>query len=286
MNNHLKTLKEDGFVILDVLNSEEINYLNKLCEKFLTTKQNDFIAGSHFLAKADSDFINQELQKILKDKIHNWLPELVLMGGTLATKITGKSVLKAHNDWDIVDEKKYNSYNLWLALVDTNSKNGTLGIIPNSHLWQHEHRGMNISSNFESFTNQFLKIGIEPNLKAGQAILYNHKLVHYSKPNTTKQPRNVAIIGMRDKESDLQVSFTLDKKNIETYAVEESDFYPFEPEKIKANRKLIATKEERSLYNNWNEVLEEYQKNINDRYRIKTNFLATIKAKIYSFILR
>lgn len=281
MDNNTQ-LKNDGFVIIDVLSVEEINYLNSLCEKYLKSGQSNFIAASHFLAQADSDFINTELHKIIKERMQNLFPDLELLGGTLATKKSGNAILKAHNDWDIVDEKKYNSYNLWLALVDTNTENGTLGLIPNSHLWQHKHRGFGISSNFESFTNKFVQIGIEPNLKAGQAILYNHKLIHYSKPNKTNSPRNVAIIGMKDKAAQLQVSFSLDKENITTYAITQSDFYPFDAEKVSKNCSIINNTKDVNLYSNWNDIKLEYKKNINYIYiHKKISLLQKIKNKLF-----
>jgi hypothetical protein len=266
MHNLNNTLLADGFVIVDILDSAEIIYLNELCNKYLTNTQSDFIAASHFLSQAESNFINEELHTILKPKMQKLFPNLELLGGTLATKIKGKSNLKAHNDWDIVDEHQFKSYNLWLTLVDTNKKNGTLGLIPNSHLWQHHHRGFNIPSTFETYTEKFIKIGFEPDLRAGQAILYNHKLIHYSRPNITDNPRNVAIVGMKDRESSLQVSFSLDNKNIETYVVEESDFYNFDAQKIKEHKILISKECVQNQYKDWDDIYATYTKYINEKY--------------------
>ena len=233
------SLTNDGFVIIDLLDDKEIALLNTLAEKYLASSQQDFIASSHILSLEDSKKINDTLHQIIAPKAKILFPELSLLGGTLATKTKGNSILKAHNDWSIVDETKYNSYNLWIPLVDTSKTNGTLGMVAGSHLWKHNARGLNIANEFESQTNNFLKIGYEPDLKAGQAILYNHKLIHYSRPNTTINPSNVAIIGMKHKDAELLVSFSLDNKTIETYAVSDEDFYRFDAKKIKLNRPLI-----------------------------------------------
>lgn len=273
MNLSEKLLK-NGFVILDLINVDEVDYLNSLCHQYLKTQQQDFVSGSHFLPKEDADFINQELHRIIKPKTDVLFPELELLGGTLATKIQGKSVLKAHNDWDIVDEKLYNSYNLWLPLVSTNQQNGTLGLIPNSHAWKHTHRGFNIDGRFENFTNEFIKIGIEPELKAGQAILYNHRLIHFSRPNTTSQPRNVAIIGMKDKAATLQISLSVEPQIIETYQAEQADFYQFDVEKIRKNNKLIAKENYKKSKEKFSDFYAEFEQHLSEDF----SYLKTKKA--------
>ncbi len=240
MENNLNiNINTNGFVIVDILNSNEIIYLNELCNKYLQNSNTEFVSTSHILNKEDSDFINNELHRILNKKFEELFPDLTLLGGTLATKVKGKSNLLAHQDWTIVDESKYNSYNLWIPLIDTNSENGTLGLIVGSHKWKLQIRGFNIPNPYEKFTMEFLNTGYEPNLKAGQAILYNHKLVHYSRPNRTNKNRNTAIIGVKDKLADLQISFCVDDKNIETYLVNKEDFYKFDANTIRLNNPII-----------------------------------------------
>lgn len=274
-------LLDNGFVIINLLNVDEVSYFNELCQKYLKTDQQDFISGSHFLSKEENAFINNELHKTIKSKVQVLFPDLELLGGTLATKKKGKSVLKAHNDWDIVNEKSYNSYNLWISLVDTDKYNGTLGLVPNSHLWQHGHRGFGIAGQFEQFTNDFVNLGIEPELKAGQAILYNHKLIHFSRPNQKDEARNVAIIGMKDKAASLQVSLSTDGQFIETYAVEEADFYGFNIENIK-QKPLISKEPVVTQKLTLSQIKKLYQQHLSEAYKStnqsSSSFIDKIKA--------
>ncbi len=234
-------LEQNGFEVVDLLNKQDVETLNALIAEYLPHQGSDFVSSSHFLSEKDSKYINEQLHKVVKPVTDVLFPELELLGGTLATKIKGKSILKAHNDWSIVDESRYNSYNLWIALVDTDEQNGTLGLIPGSHLWDSTPRGMGIPGVYEVHTAAFLRAGYEPPLQAGQAILYNHRLVHYSRPNISAKPRNVAIIGMKDRNADLCVSVCFDNATIQTYAARQEDFYVFDANKIRANNKLIAT---------------------------------------------
>jgi Phytanoyl-CoA dioxygenase (PhyH) len=230
----ISRLNEVGFLIVDLLKEQDIAYLNQLCDRYLLSAQTDFVSSSHLLDISDSDFINSELHRIVLPVFSKIFPELQLLGGTLATKVTGNAVLSAHQDWSIVDESRFRSYNLWIPLVDTNRENGTLGMVPGSHRWTTSVRGLNIPNPFEKFTGQITSIGHEPDLKAGQAILYDHRLVHYSRPNQTSRRRNTAIIGVKDKQAELRVSFCLDGKAVQTYAVDETAFYRFDPEAVRA----------------------------------------------------
>ena len=282
MNNDLNIkLVANGFVIVDLLSKDEVVYLNKLCGQYLQITQTDFVSSSHILNQKDSDFINDELHKILQHKFESLFPTLQLLGGTLATKIKGKSNLEAHQDWTIVDENKFNSYNLWIPLVDTNSENGTLGLIPGSHKWNNNLRGFNIPNDYGKFTKQFLQIGCEPSINAGQAILYNHKLVHYSRPNITNENRNVSIVGVKEKAADLRISFCLDNKEIETYTMSEVEFYKFDAQKIKANKQFIEANKLNSNKLNWKNILNKYTENLPEEFQ----YLISKRESIFSKLL-
>ncbi len=250
----MSTWKEDGYCIVDALDSSEVTYLNELCVRYLHSQDGEFISSSHFLDRTTSDFINDEIHRLLKDKMYVQFPDLELLGGTLATKLMGKNNLVAHQDWSIVDETLFSSYNLWIALVDTDKENGTLGVVKGSHLWCDSVRGLNIPNPYDKYTDKFLKIGEEPRLKAGQAILYDHRLIHYSRPNRTRHPRNVAIVGMKPQQAALRVSFSMNGIEVLTYAVEEQDFYRFDVNNVIANRMVIGkNKLEYKVYT-WREI--------------------------------
>ncbi len=279
-----RKLETNGFVIIDLLSKVDVDYLNKLCDQYLQNSQTDFVSSSHILSKEDSDFINAELHKNLQEKFKLLFPELQLLGGTLATKVKGKSNLEAHQDWTIVDEAKFNSYNLWIPLVDTNLENGTLGLIPGSHKWNNDLRGFEIPNNYGKYTKDFLQIGFEPSINAGQAILYNHKLIHYSRPNKTNENRNVAIVGVKDKEADLQISFCLDEKNMETYSMKESDFYQFDANKIKSNNQFIEQNKLNLDTLKWQEIKKKYVESLSEEFQNLIPKRESIFSKLFNKI--
>lgn len=275
-------MQQHGFVIIDVLDTNEVAYLNSMCGHYLKCNDSDFVSSSHYLNQEDSIIINKALHELLLPKINKQFPDLELLGGTLATKYKGNAVLKAHNDWTIVDESNYNSYNIWLPLVATNSENGTLCLIPASHKWAQAYRGYAIPNYYDTYTQKFLPIGYEPQLRAGQAIIYNHRLIHYSKPNTTNIPRNVAIIGLKDKRATLRVAINVNN-NISTYEVTQNDFYNFNADTIIANHKLIETSVLPTIPN-WNKIAEQYNTHIPEGFEHTSIKIPFYQKLLHSFI--
>jgi ectoine hydroxylase-related dioxygenase (phytanoyl-CoA dioxygenase family) len=141
-----------------------------------------------------------------------------------------------------------------------------------SHKWNQNLRGFNIPNPYGKYTKQFLEIGFEPRPKAGQAILYNHRLIHYSRPNTNQQNRNVAIIGVKDKEADLQVSFTMDNKTIDSYEMKEELFYQFHPNNVLAHQPKIAANAINNTDLSWISIHKQFKEYANEDFLQRINY--------------
>lgn len=96
----------------------------------------------------------------------------------------------AHRDPTFVDERHHRSLMLWIALDDTDTDNGALWVIPGSH---REAKGIRVH---QSPAN--VELSVSPGdggpavvvpLRAGEAVLYDHALVHMSAPNHSDVPR-------------------------------------------------------------------------------------------------
>lgn len=104
-----------------------------------------------------------------------------------------KSILKLHQDWSIVDERKYRNYNLWVPLVDSTKENGPLYALKGSHHFPLNIRGGGIphkySQCFESAKEHMEAIEV----MTGEALLFDVRLLHYSPPNHSQYPRTAII---------------------------------------------------------------------------------------------
>ena len=113
------------------------------------------------------------------------------------------SEMKIHQDWTYVDEKNDDSFAIWIPLINLNKTNGALTMIPKSHKFKLNERGPGLFCPFEPYFEMLKDNFSTPlYLKAGQAVIWNHRLAHYSPPNTSQTARIAitAIITPKNKE--------------------------------------------------------------------------------------
>jgi hypothetical protein len=98
-----------------------------------------------------------------------------------------------HQDWSLTDESLFSGLTIWIPLVDTNETNGSFYVLPYSHRFMQNVRGSNIDMPYSAAGNDAEAKLLKPvYLKAGDAIFFHHRLIHFSPPNLGKEIR-VAI---------------------------------------------------------------------------------------------
>lgn len=194
-----KHFEEEGFVTIPLLNATQVDFLRKIYEEEvnieLTTDLNETSRQLGYEKNREiSDTIKRELDK----GTHQYLKNHTIPGGTFfIKKAEALSEVPIHQDWNIVDEKKHTSALIWCPLLDVNSENGAIIVIPGSHKYFNNFRSGSIHPpRFPSaeFKEKGLGHALKTiNLKAGEAIIYQCNLYHGSHPNTTKENRlNIA----------------------------------------------------------------------------------------------
>lgn len=91
-----------------------------------------------------------------------------------------------HQNWAFVDERKYTSVSIWVPLVDSNEANGTLQMVDGSHKRFGELRGPLVPWELERIGPEIIEGHLTPmNVRAGDAVVLDDSIVHYSNVNTT-----------------------------------------------------------------------------------------------------
>lgn len=200
--NNSTDFEDKGYFILDdFLNSEEHSSLSKLYNDIkIEGIDGRMYSNVHHLNQDENIRIEKSIINICESSIAKVLDDYQVMGASFMVKGTGRySDSRLHQDWSIVDESRYNSYILWIPLIDVSESNGCLQVLPESHKWFNTVRSSNIESLFLEFNykiNSFVKA---IPLKSTQAAIFFSKLFHGSKINTTSSDRPAISITLIDK---------------------------------------------------------------------------------------
>ncbi len=186
-----KAFLENGYVVVPFLSKEKVKALSDFYKSHQAAIDGQF-QSTHF--SKDREYKKKVHHTILKaagEEIEKLLIDYrALFCNFMVKKTGGQSMMPLHADWTYVDEEKYVSMGIWCPLTDTNTLNGTLGVIPFSHRFKTNLRGPQIPSPFHDF-NQYIidRYGKLIPIHAGDAVIYNHRMLHFSPPNLSGDDR-------------------------------------------------------------------------------------------------
>jgi cytochrome P450 len=220
------SLMDNGYVVLSSFLNENtigniLNYYENLGLNAEKTQPNYLYAQPNL-----SKEISAKLKFLLTPHFDENFLSGNLLGGVFMVKKPGANKeVDFHQDWSLVDEREYISYNLWCPLVDTVVETGSLMIIDKSDKAGLPFRSSTfppLEVNHDKKYDRFIK---KFTLKAGDAILYKHSMFHGSDNNTSKNDRIAIACGIIPNEVPFVYQHWNDEKSlIETYEVDQ-EFY-------------------------------------------------------------
>jgi hypothetical protein len=191
------------------------------------------------------DKIVSEVLSLAKGFLMDYKPVMAVF----ASKRPGaQSGMVLHQDWSLVDETQYRSVSIWLALCDMDGRNGNLQVAPHSHTYAGAPRGMNVPVPFEDISAQLQERFLtDIPLAKGDAVFFDHRLVHCSPDNRSDKMRLAAVLALIPKEAELIHYFKYpdDSRELEILKMKEEDFHlidffdiPNKPKHISAIGKI------------------------------------------------
>ncbi|MCF8464371.1 MAG: phytanoyl-CoA dioxygenase family protein [Flavobacteriales bacterium] len=222
-------LERDGFVVFPFCSDVQLEQLRAMYKTIPADSKSPFWSSS-FLA--DTQFKKQLSEAVadsLKKSITDVLFEHKPLGCSFLTKFKGEySEMPIHQDWTVVDEANFGSYTIWIPLRDTNEKNGALQVIPGSHKLNSVIRSPSLPVAFEGIEKQLRPYLQMVEMKAGEAILFNHALMHSSPANQSDAPRVAVTYGFVPKEASLSMYYYIGKSKVKKYNMPDDMFinYP------------------------------------------------------------
>jgi len=148
--------------------------------------------------------IDMQLKSVLLPELKQHFQNYEPMMCTYITKQPGEgSETNIHQDPTFVDESKFVSANIWVALHDIDHHNGNMFFIKGTQRYIPSLRVTPSCPTAYDQVMDLLRENItEVPVRAGEAIVINHAVMHGATPNLSKGLRAAAVIAIRSAESD------------------------------------------------------------------------------------
>lgn len=189
-----KSICDKGWAKVQLLGNAEIQ---QLIDFYLPRRALQQRPGTHYtLASQNYNFrkeVNQVIGETFGTAANNTFDNYRMLYANFMIKEPGpEGVFPIHQDWTYVHEPGFRSVAIWAALTDNDETTGCLHVVEGSHLWGDEPRGPFIPWKFEKVSEQ-VKQKLKPvPIHAGEAIIWDHRLIHASQPNISSAARMVA----------------------------------------------------------------------------------------------
>jgi hypothetical protein len=220
--------ESQGYVKIPFLTQEEVTYLVELFWKLhpnLDTKgfQSSSYSSDYGYKKNASDLVTA----VFKPHYERIFKNYRAFGSAYLYKQPDTySELPVHQDWTIVDEEKYVALNIWVPLIDVTSFNGALHVMPGSHYGVLKPlRCPTLPMFFDGYEQLMIDNSIPMEVKAGEAVVLNQSIVHYSPPNKSDKIRIAITSGVMSAAPKMNFHYCPDRSKNEVEVIEmEDDF--------------------------------------------------------------
>ncbi len=191
-------LHTQGYVQLPFLNRQETDKLQKLFEahcdlnsyerpRYTSLEFADFETRNIFY-NAIRETIAGKLDLILKNYKIPILQFFVKMPSS-------DGDINFHTDTTLLLNPHLEPhYAVWIPLQDVDEHNGTITVVPESHLWYNGISSPFVTWSFLPYLDNIRERAVNLNIKAGQLIIFDNRLIHSSTFNTSSKPR-ISVAG-------------------------------------------------------------------------------------------
>lgn len=231
-NEVQQEFEKNGFVKIQLLEDLEVEKL--LSYYNAQNFDNKIEAGFHIsLDNQNEGLVNEVSQKIIKEmqpKSDLFFQNYQTFTASYVIKEPGKkNIVPPHQDWTFVDENKFCSATVWTPLIDVTENNGALAVIKGSHrLFDHFRSSPSPQSKSPLSDHVFTLFPYTEviDMKAGEALVFDNRLIHASPPNLSDKARVAVGIGITQQDASLKHYYQNPNKEneLEVYEVSPSFF--------------------------------------------------------------
>ncbi|MBT3250873.1 MAG: hypothetical protein HN729_08250 [Candidatus Marinimicrobia bacterium] len=206
-SRHQKEFDDKGYIILPFVGQHQVAELLSFYHSMVKGPENGPVwDSSRYNNYEENELIRNTIFEALSSGAARYFQNHILYGGTYLVKPrVDSSELPLHQDWNIIEEDKYISAQIWCPLSDVNSHNGSLFVLDKSHNYYETFRSGSIHGvRFHPADNKIISDNIvEVKVKAGHAVVYQNKLFHGSYKNDGRSDRIVALGSVMSQDAQL-----------------------------------------------------------------------------------
>ncbi|MDQ4087426.1 MAG: phytanoyl-CoA dioxygenase family protein [Pseudomonadota bacterium] len=109
--------------------------------------------------------------------------------GGIFVKTPGADEVPLHSDWTFTADVDAVSLNVWCPLVDVDDSNSGLRLVAGSHRLFHRIGAPGVPPFFASYEKELKEGSTLMDLRAGEAVIFDSNLLHWSRPNRSESIR-------------------------------------------------------------------------------------------------
>jgi hypothetical protein len=222
-------LERTGYTVPYTLERQKLSQLKEL---YTQTHNFNLDSGGMFYSVYSQDLqyrkhVHEKINEILKEVYDELFEDYKIVISSFIVKVNGPdSAFSIHQDSTGLDEMTYSPLSVWIPLQDTTIENGCLAVIPQSFKLFSPYRGISFPEPFQNIKEE-IRHYLQPiELKAGDVLLFDNRLVHYSPPNNSCQDRVVVMSGIFPKNAQVISCYKdINSKNNEIEIYEQNEEY-------------------------------------------------------------
>ena len=223
-NQMEQSFANDGYCVVNLLNPAELEEVRKGIKKlgFGIDSKNKFRISINQEPVEKKNQIFEELSPVFQSVADNYLQNYRLLRIAIFDKLPGGRDIRVHQHANLVDESKYRSLAIWVPITDTTVEMGTLHVIKGSHTVFNHVRSPNDYEAFDDVSIKVIKKYSTPLLlNAGQAVILDDRLIHWSPPNKSSRIRTALQLELIPEEAELVIYYRTNNQELLKYALNE-----------------------------------------------------------------
>jgi ectoine hydroxylase-related dioxygenase (phytanoyl-CoA dioxygenase family) len=285
--------QKDGYVEIPFISAKEVEELKQKFFDLLPKSGGNILTSETGVAgneiTYDFTFIDKNIEfkqavydvitEYFKPHVKKWLADYRPIIANYIRKQKEAGEVPLHQNWAFADERKCTTVSIWCPLVDSFEENGTLQVVPGSHKRFGEIRGPMIPWELEGIKHEIINNYLKPiNLKAGNAVVLDDSIVHYSAVNRTNDLRlaiQLILVPQEVASIHYHMNPSKSKENVEVLEVDTDFYMQFNPWKQPDGAKRIGNR----VYHEQHLDPAAFKKRLSQpRFDEPANFVAKLKA--------